>query len=515
MKHNVAKPRGGSWWLDVVGFVFFAAGASLLAATIWEIQTLNVGLSEIIFTLTSPLQGADSGIAKGAVRSCLPGVLLMCALYGGFLIYLRRWNRLHFTVHVAVRKHGFSLRSETLFRQIAVLIPILTWVLALFTIERNLFLTSYIKTRMDKTTIYEDHYVRPSDVEITADGKTKNIICLYMESMEITYSSWEAGGIQDVNLMPNLTELAYDNVSFGTVPGGKLGGMETITDTGWTSAALMATTSGVPFSFPMSDASEVGVTTTFAPRLETIGTVLQERGYRQEFLCGSNATFGGRRTYFTGHGNYDIFDYKTALSNDLLPTSDYYVWWGFEDFRLYDFAKEELLRLSGSDQPFNLTMLTVDTHFPDGYLCSLCEKDRYDVPLASIVECADRQAAEFIQWCTEQDFYKDTVIVVMGDHPRMDTVLVSGADMADRKIYNCFINADIASDAPDPSTRLFSHMDLFPTMLSAMGFRIEGDRLGLGVNLFSQEPTLVEQYGRDWLNTELQKTSKFYAENFY
>lgn len=47
MKHNVTKRRGGSWWLDVVGFVFFAAGASLLAATIWEIQTLNVGLSKL------------------------------------------------------------------------------------------------------------------------------------------------------------------------------------------------------------------------------------------------------------------------------------------------------------------------------------------------------------------------------------------------------------------------------------------------------------------------------------
>ena len=191
-------------------------------------------------------------------------------------------------------------------------------------------------------------------MEISAKGKTKNIICLYLESMEITYSSRETGGFQDMNLMPNLTELAYDNISFGTTPGGKLGGMETITDTGWTSAALMATTSGVPFSFPMSDPSEVGVSTSFAPNLETLGNVLQEKGYTQEFLCGSNASFGGRRTYFTGHGNYDIYDYETAISTGRLP-SDYYVWWGFEDSVLYDIAKEELLRLSETGEPFNLT----------------------------------------------------------------------------------------------------------------------------------------------------------------
>ena len=190
----------------------------------------------------------------------------------------------------------------------------------------------------------------------------------------------------------------------------------------------------------MSDPSEVGVSTSFAPNLETLGNVLQEKGYTQEFLCGSNASFGGRRTYFTGHGNYDIYDYETAISTGRLP-SDYYVWWGFEDSVLYDIAKEELLRLSETGEPFNLTMLTVDTHFPDGYLCSLCEEGKYSVPLASIVECADRQAANFIQWCKEQDFYEDTVIVVMGDHPRMDTLLVSGADLADRKVYECFINA--------------------------------------------------------------------------
>ena len=60
---------------------------------------------------------------------------------------------------------------------------------------------------------------------------------------------------------------------------------------------------------------------------------------------------------------------------------------------LYDIAKEELLRLSETGEPFNLTMLTVDTHFPDGYLCSLCEKGKYSVPLASIVECADRHCS--------------------------------------------------------------------------------------------------------------------------
>ena len=50
---------------------------------------------------------------------------------------------------------------------------------------------------------------------------------------------------------------------------------------------------------------------------------------------------------------------------------------------------------------------------------------------------------------------------------------------------------------------------MFPTTLAAMGVTIEGDRLALGVNLFSDEQTLTEQYGRKGLDKELMKKSKF------
>ena len=47
-------------------------------------------------------------------------------------------------------------------------------------------------------------------------------------------------------------------------------------------------------------------------------------------------------------------------------------------------------------------------------------------------------------------------------------------------------------------------------MLASLGANIEGNRLGLGVNLFSDEQTLIEKYGKDYVENELKKTSKFY-----
>ena len=55
---------------------------------------------------------------------------------------------------------------------------------------------------------------------------------------------------------------------------------------------------------------------------------------------------------------------------------------------------------------------------------------------------------------------------------------------------------------------------MFPTVLAAMGFEIEGDRLGLGVNMFSGEQTLPELMGYAVFNAEISKYSEYYILNF-
>ena len=38
----------------------------------------------------------------------------------------------------------------------------------------------------------------------------------------------------------------------------------------------------------------------------------------------------------------DILDYEYAVKNKMIP-EDYKVWWGYEDEKLFGFAKEKLL----------------------------------------------------------------------------------------------------------------------------------------------------------------------------
>ena len=77
----------------------------------------------------------------------------------------------------------------------------------------------------------------------------------------------------------------------------------------------------------------------------------------------------------------------------------------------------------------------------------------------------------------------------------------------DKKVVNVIINPAIEAEN---TKRVYSTMDLYPTTLGALGAKIEGNRLGLGTNLFSNEKTLIEKYGVEYVNNELKKESRFY-----
>jgi phosphoglycerol transferase len=202
-------------------------------------------------------------------------------------------------------------------------------------------------------------------------------------------------------------------------------------------------------------------------------------------------------------------DIDSLKAEGRLP-EDYHEWWGFEDQKLFAFAREEVSKLASQEEPFNFTMLTCDTHFPDGYVCELCQEE-YEDQYSNVLACSSRQVYEFVEWIKAQPFYENTTIVISGDHLTMDNDFLEEIDQEyERTIYNCIINAPV--EPVNEKNRKFGTMDMFPTTLAAMGVEIEGDCLGLGTNLFSEKATLTEVYGFDLLNEEMQKRSEFYNE---
>ena len=354
------------------------------------------------------------------------------------------------------------------------------------------------------TTKILDNYVDPKDVDISFPNDKKNLIYIFVESLEMSSASRNNGGLVDKSYIPNLEKLALDNINFSNTE--KLGGAMQVDGVTWTIGGMVAQTSGLPFKVLVHH-NEYNNYSSFLPGAYSLGEVLEKEGYYNYIMMGSDSVFAGKGQYFKEHGNYAIYDYKWAIKQRLIRES-YYEWWGYEDNKLFQYAKEQLTNISKKNNPFNFTILTADTHFPDGYIDKSCANDLpFDTQYANSFYCSDKMIYDFIEWIKQQDFYKDTVIVISGDHLTMQKNFYSLSDM-NRTVYNVFINSDL--DIDHTKSRLFTTMDMYPTTLAAMGATISGNRLGLGTNLFSDKKTLLEELGYTYVNNELSKKSDFY-----
>ena len=463
--------------------------ASLLAFSAkWMFKTwTNLTMDELVYHLTAPLEGTNTDMIKDYCNECAVPVILIL----GCILFAIAANR----KHTGILKKIAIVCSTGAVAVTGITVGV-TW--------NGLDVSNYMKGQSTYSTFIDDNYVDPSSVNITFPEQKRNLIYIFLESMEMTYADKENGGAFKQNVIPELTQLAQENEDFSG-KSNKLNGGYSMPGTTWTMGAMFGQTSGLPLNTSI-DANGMDTQDSFFPGLTTLGDILQNEGYSQTLLIGSEATFGGRKLYFTDHGQYDIMDYDYAHDNGLIP-EDYKVWWGYEDEKLFGFAKEKLLELSQQDNPFNLTMLTVDTHFEDGYVCDICPDTFGDNQYANVMACSSRQVKEFVDWVQQQDFAADTTIVISGDHPTMDSDFCEDVDKDyERRVYTTYINAD--AEKQTEKKRKYTIFDDFPTTLSAMGAQIEGDRLGLGTNLFSAKETLSEKEGVTAEYNKMLKKSK-------
>ena len=478
------------YWVGEILTVFIAGLSVLLALSVrWMFATwTNLSMDELVYHLTAPLDGTNTDMIWDYVRVCAVPTILVIFFLILILIAWRKKEKVH------------------LFRGIINLVALVGIIVMLGYTWTELGVGDYLKDQNTESKFIEDEYVDPTDVEVVFPEQKRNLIYIFLESMETTYSDVDDGGAFDENVIPELTEIAQTNEDFsGADP--KLNGGYSLAGTTWTMGAMFGQTSGLPLNISI-DGNDMDTQDSFFPGVTTLGDILSDAGYTQTLLIGSEAQFGGRKLYFQEHGNYEMEDYSYAIENGLIP-SDYKVWWGYEDQKLFEFAKEKLLQLSQGDEPFNLTMLTVDTHFEDGYVCEQCPTE-YDTQYSNVMACSSRQVGEFLKWIQQQDFYENTTIVISGDHPTMDSDYCAEIDQEgnyDRRVFTAYINA--AAYAQDQQERTYSTFDNFPTTLAALGVQIDGDRLGLGTNLFSGKQTLLEKFGKSKVNAELKKKSEF------
>ena len=489
--------------------VFCIASILIVGALYYRSQYIEPDFSQILFYLLNGVEHTSKAVVGSVFKSCVFYVLLLTAIFY-FLQIETSKTTVKMNVKIAKKRFSIQVFPIKIIVKHRIIYSLVVLILAIIVFVHGFGIDDYIKNLMTDSEIYEKYYIDGRTVNITFPEKKRNLIFISAESMETTMCSTSNGGGWGYSIIPELEQLALNNINFSN--GEKLGGALQIFSTHFTAAGLVAQTAGIPLKTPatLNASSMYYGNGKYLQNAYTLGDILEEQGYNLEIMMGSDGEFGGRTQYFQTNGNYKIFDVNYAINQGKM-TAEQQVWWGFEDDKLFTWAKEETLELANSDKPFNLIIQTADTHFTDGYLSKYASND-YEERYENVYAYSSKLINEYVKWLQKQNFYKDTTIVIIGDHLGMQNDFYTSHidENYTRGVYNVIINSAI--DGDNTKNRQFSTMDLYPTILASMGVKIEGERLGLGTNLFSGKKTLIEEFGFDYVNEEIKKNSKFYND---
>lgn len=490
-KHNVIR---------IISVVFVALGTAAYTGTRWGKSTFgDVTPDQMLINMFSPTDGTSSEVMDtlwtGPVFQTLV-VTFFFALFvfsGRILLYHKKEKDIHLFPL-------WARRIISLILSVAILVGGVAYGVKKFQ------LVKLYKMYVMKSSYIEDNFADPRTVKMEFPEKKRNLVFIYLESMENSYLSKDMGGYMDENLLEPLTELAQEGYTFSHTDN-QFGGPVATTGCTWSVASMVNMNTGLPMKVP-TGGNSYGVPGKFLPGAVTIGDILQAEGYEQTLMFGATATFGGLRYFYNTHGDYTILDYDAAKEKGWIP-KDYKQWWGYEDDKLYEYAKNELTRLYETGKPFNFVMETADTHFPDGYVGKNTPTPREN-QYANVIAYSASEVTKFVRWIQEQPFYENTTIILIGDHLSMDTNFFADFDEDYlRTTFNLILNpAPSVGEIPTERlhNRWWANFDMFPTTMAAIGVKIDGDKLGLGTNLFSGTPTLFEENGgeKGWEKTNKQ-----------
>lgn len=289
-----------------------------------------------------------------------------------------------------------------------------------------------------------------------------------------------------------------------------LDNMRTLNNSGWTIAAMTGWHFGLPLKLPpFLDGNSYHSKRGFLPGAKSIFEILEQNGYTMVMVLGSDSNFSGKRTLFTTHGGFRILDKQYWQMQGWSLEENGGTGWGYDDRFVLDRAYEEYKRLKREGKPFVLFVETVDTHAPDGYAPKNMRKYG-DIRDAFVNE--DELLDKFADDIKGYDS-SNTALAIIGDHNFMGNPPFL-PDYDKRRLFNMFWSSNIKNGVRLKEDKNISALDIAPTLLELAGGRWENRRYGLGVSVFSEEPTLLDHLGFNKLNHKLAKRSKLY-NSFY
>lgn len=287
----------------------------------------------------------------------------------------------------------------------------------------------------------------------------KNLILIYAESLEQTY--FDDALFPD--LLPRLSKLREDALNFTNV--------SQVDGTGWTIAGLVASQCSLPFNVRYWDGQEAhtALAAIEAPfeRELCMGDILDGYGYDNTYMGGAKLSFAGKGKFLRANGFDTVLGQDALL--DMLGDYEYRSGWGLYDDSLLDLAAARVPQLAAGDAPFMLSVLTVDTHQPNGHISKDCAPyPNEDNPILHAVYCTDQVIGEFIETLRARPDMDNTVIALFSDHLALRNTVFDrlSAIGENRRLTFSVWGDDIA---PGENTARATHFDVGPTLMELIG----------------------------------------------
>lgn len=205
----------------------------------------------------------------------------------------------------------------------------------------------------------------------------------------------------------------------------------------------------------------------------TTGSVFKSKGYTTKFLYGGYSYFDNMKDFFGGNG-YQIVDRDNFKPEEITFANV----WGVCDEDMAKKAISEMNKDAKTGKPFFHHWMTVSNHrpytYPDGKIdISPTSKSRNGG-----VKYTDYALKKFFEMAAKQDWYKNTVFVIVADHCAssagktelpMDKYRIPGMIFAPNFIK------------PEKFRTVASQIDLMPTLFGLLHFNYDSKFLGQDV----------------------------------
>ena len=307
------------------------------------------------------------------------------------------------------------------------------------------------------------HYKKPI---LEKTGESKNLVYIYTESLEETYSNEEIFP----NLTPNLNTLKNKGIHFSNL-------YQTY-GADYTNAGIVSSQCGLPLISP-SHGNTLSGLDTYLPLATCLGDLLHKEGYYLSYYGGADLKFAGKGAFYKTHGFDEVNGLKELLPQLLDKT--YYDGWGLYDDTILNLTYNKFLELSQSKERFGLFALTLDTHHPYGRVARECNGMKYGDgknTMLNAVACADYLVGQFVKRIMESPYGKNTVIVIASDHLGLKNVASDYLSKTERKNRLLIIPPDLF--APQEISKFSLTLNNSTTILPFLGYSAS---IGLGRNV--------------------------------